>query len=101
MFFVFSKVLWWFADPITLLLVCALLGLLAIRRVPRIGRALGLAGVGCGSSPSTSSDKIGSDKMGSDKMGGDKMGTDKMGTDKMGDDKMGADKMGDDKKDKK
>jgi uncharacterized SAM-binding protein YcdF (DUF218 family) len=46
MFFVVSKVLWWFADPVTLLLVCALLGLLAIRRIPRAGRALGLVGVG-------------------------------------------------------
>jgi pentapeptide MXKDX repeat protein len=43
-----------------------------------VGVSLGVAVVGCGSSPSTNKDKMGSDKMGSDKMmGGDKMGGDK------------------------
>ncbi|HEY3721171.1 MAG TPA: YdcF family protein [Roseiarcus sp.] len=46
MFFVVSKALWLAADPITLLLVCALLGALVVRRVPRTGRALTLMGVG-------------------------------------------------------
>jgi hypothetical protein len=61
-----------------------------------VGLALGLASVGCGSSPTAGKDKMGSDKM------HEKMSTDKMG-DKMHDkmsDKM-HDKMGDKMDDKK
>jgi uncharacterized SAM-binding protein YcdF (DUF218 family) len=46
MFFVISKALWLAADPITLLLACALLGGLIVRRAPRAGRALTLSGAG-------------------------------------------------------
>ncbi len=46
MFFVVSKALWLAVDPITLLLVCALLGALVVRRAPRAGRALTLIGAG-------------------------------------------------------
>ena len=46
MFFVVSKALWLAADPITLLLVCALLGALVVRRAPRTGRAFTLIGAG-------------------------------------------------------
>jgi uncharacterized SAM-binding protein YcdF (DUF218 family) len=46
MFFVASKVLWLAADPVTLLLACALLVALIVRRAPRAGRVLTLTGAG-------------------------------------------------------
>ena len=46
MFFVVSKALWLLADPISLLLVCAFIGALIVRRAPRAGRALTLIGAG-------------------------------------------------------
>jgi uncharacterized SAM-binding protein YcdF (DUF218 family) len=46
MFFVASKVLWLAADPVTLLMACALFGALIVRRAPRAGRALTLIGAG-------------------------------------------------------
>jgi uncharacterized SAM-binding protein YcdF (DUF218 family) len=46
MFFVISKALWLAADPITLLMACALLGALIVRRAPRAGRVLMLIGAG-------------------------------------------------------
>ena len=40
MFFLASKVLWLAADPVTLLMACALLGAIIVRRAPRAGRVL-------------------------------------------------------------
>ena len=46
MFFVVSKALWLLADPLSLLLACAFIGGLIVRRAPRVGRALTLIGAG-------------------------------------------------------
>jgi uncharacterized SAM-binding protein YcdF (DUF218 family) len=46
MFFVVSKLLWLAADPVTVLMACALLGALLVRRFPRAGRVLTLIGAG-------------------------------------------------------
>jgi uncharacterized SAM-binding protein YcdF (DUF218 family) len=46
MFFVASKVLWLAADPVTLLMACALLGALLVRPAPRAGCVLTLIGAG-------------------------------------------------------
>jgi pentapeptide MXKDX repeat protein len=72
-----------------------------ILAVVALAVGLGVAVVGCGSSPTTPPGKMDGDKMGTDKMHTDKMGTDKMSGDKMSGDKMGTDKMATDKMEKK
>jgi pentapeptide MXKDX repeat protein len=62
-----------------------------------VGASLGVAVVGCDSSPSMNKDKTGGDKMGRE-MGGEKMGGDTMRGETMSGDKMGGDTMGGDKK---
>jgi hypothetical protein len=42
-----------------------------------VGLCVGLAVVGCGSTPGAAKDKMQGDHTGADKMGGDKMGGDK------------------------